>query len=85
MAIFILSTITFSTTSYAMRSWRHGGIRFFSTLFTGYDSFWNLWVTAACGKAAAVKFRAEIRLSSNLAAGCNIVFYCPGKKLTGLI
>ena len=63
---------------YAMRSWRHGGTRFFATLFTGADSLWQLWVTAACGKTAAEKFRAEIRLSSNLTPECNDVHYRPG-------
>ena len=61
-----------------MRSWRHGGTRFFATLFTGADSFWKLWVTAACGKTAAEKFRAEIRLSSNIMPECNDVHYRPG-------
>ena len=68
-----------------MRSWRHGGVRFFSTLLSGNDSIWKLWVTAACGKTAAVKFRAEVRLSSNLAPDCNSVFYLPGKELTELL
>ena len=61
-----------------MRSWRHGGTRFFATLLTEADSFWTLWVTAACGKTAAEKFRAEIRLSSNLMPECNNVYYRPG-------
>ena len=66
--------------AYAMRSWRHGGTRFYATLLTGRgrDSFWKLWVTAACGKTAAEKFRAEIRLSSNLVPECNDVHYRPG-------
>ena len=63
--------------AYAMRSWRHGGTRFFATLFNGTDSFWQLWVTATCGKTAAEKFRAEIRLSSNLTSECNNVYYRP--------
>ena len=63
--------------AYAMRSWRHGGIRFFATVFTGDDASWALWVTAACGQTAAEKFRAEIRLSSNLTPECNNVYYRP--------
>ena len=67
-----------NTLTYAVRSWRHGGTRFYATLLTGPDSFWKLWVTAACGKTAAEKFRAEIRLSSNLVPECNDVHYRPG-------
>ena len=59
---------------FAMRSWHHRGTRFFATLFYA-DWYWHLWVTAACGKTAAEKFRAEIRLSSNLKPGCNDVSY----------
>ena len=62
---------------YAMRSWRHGGTRVFATLFAGTDAFWHIWVTAACGKTAAEKFRAEIRLSSNIMLECNDVSYMP--------
>ena len=34
-------------------------------------------MTAACGKTAAEKFRAEIRLSSNIMPECNDVSYRP--------
>ena len=63
--------------TYAMRSWRHGETRFFATLLTGDGSFWQLWLTAACGKTAADKFRAEIRLSSSLMPKCNSMYYWP--------
>ena len=61
----------------AMKSWRHGGIRFFATLVPGKYFLWHLWVTAACGMNDAKKFRAEIRLSSNLVPDCSDVFYRP--------
>ena len=64
---------------FAMKSWRHGGIRFFATLVPGKYFLWHLWVTAACGMNDAEKFRAEIRLSSNLVPDCSDVFYRPGK------
>ena len=40
-------------------------VRFFANLFIGKDDLWHFWVTAACGKTAATKFRAEIRLASS--------------------
>ena len=50
-------------------------IRFFATLFIGKDELWHSWVTAACGKTAAIKFRAEIRLSSSNTPECSNVYY----------
>ena len=63
--------------NFAMKSWIHGGTRFFATLITGKDSLWHLWVKAACGKEDAKKLRAKIRLSSKLVPECNDVFYRP--------
>ena len=63
---------------FAMKSWRYGGMRFFVTLLDG--PVWHLWVNAACGRKVAKKWRAEIRLSSNLLPDCNDVFYRPGKS-----
>ena len=50
-------------------------IRFFATLFIGKDELWHFWVTAACGKTAAAKFRAEIRLSSSNTPECSNIYY----------
>ena len=65
--------------TFAMKSWRYEGTRFFATIKIGTKSWWHMWVTAACGRNEAKKLRAEIRLSSNLMPDCNDVFYRPGK------
>ena len=46
-------------------------------MLTDGKPYWDLCVTAACGRNEASKLRAEIRLSSNLVPDCNDVFYRP--------
>ena len=41
------------------------------------NTFWNIWVTAACGKLEASKFRSEIRLASNIQPECTVVSHRP--------
>ena len=41
------------------------------------DFFWNLWITAACGKTSAENFRAEVRLSSSALPECSLIYYMP--------
>ena len=67
--------------SFAMRSWRKFGIRFFATaLVSGNpgNHVWNIWVTAATHLAVSNKYRAEIRLASNKVAECTTIYYNPG-------
>ena len=48
--------------TYAMRTWRDSGNnRHFATLVISIANnhyFWNIWITAACGKTSAEQFRA---------------------------
>ena len=74
-----------------MRTWRFSGARFFATLVLKNQGdscrncgsnnsnaiFWNAWVTAACGKSEAGKFRSEIRLASNDQPECTVVSHRP--------
>jgi len=63
--------------SWASKTWRYRGVRFIATLISGRHSLWHLYVMAVCGRNESSKFRAEIRLSSNLVPECNDVFYRP--------
>ena len=79
--------------NFAMRTWRFSGTRFFASLilknhgsscqncgYTGNSNnitHWNIWVTAACGKLEASKFRSEIRLASNNQPEYTVVSHRP--------
>ena len=41
------------------------------------ETFWNIWVTAACNESEASKFRSEIRLASNNQPECTMVSHRP--------
>ena len=67
---------------YAIRTWNNAGTRFFATLMvlaaSKENTFWNLWVTAACSsKTDAENFRAEIRLSSDILPKMTNVSHLP--------
>ena len=62
---------------FAIRTWRQSNTRFFATLFIGTDKLWHVWVTAATGKTAAEKFRAETRLASSHLPECSSIYYRP--------
>ena len=62
---------------FAIRTWHHSYVRFFATLFIGTDDLWHIMVSAACGKTAAAKFRAEIRLASSQVPECSNVYHRP--------
>ena len=72
---------------YSMMTWNNAGTRFFATLFVSRevlgekagteDFFWNIWVTAVCGKISAEKFRAEVRLSSSALPECSLIYNMP--------
>ena len=62
--------------TFAIKTWQHSNVRFYATLFTGND-FWHIMVSAACGKTAATKFRAEIRLASSQVPECSNVYHRP--------
>ena len=42
-----------------------------------WDFFWNIWITAACGKTSADNFRAEVRLSSNALPEYSLIYFMP--------
>ena len=42
-----------------------------------WDYFWNIWITAACGKTAAENFKAEVRLSSSALPECSLIYFMP--------
>ena len=65
----------------AIRTWRSTNVRFFATLLFGFDDFWHIMVSAACGKNTAAKFRAEIRLASSSLPECSNVYHRPVEHL----
>ena len=67
--------------SFAMRSWRIFGTRFFATIMVGGNpSFWHVWVTAATNITVSQRYRAEIRLASSKWAECTAIYYNPGTQ-----
>ena len=71
----ILGRASNNNMTYATKTWRLSGTRFFAFLTAG--NYWCVWVMAACGKTAAEGFRAEIRLASDAMPDCSNVFLVP--------
>ena len=65
--------------SFAMRSWRQFGTRFFATVLVAANTtLWHVWVTVAGPYEISKRYRTEIRLASEVLPECTSISFMPG-------